>query len=264
MTEFDKKSLPPFLASASIVSLLWLTGVLLAACFFMCQRFYEIKEQQRVLVEVKNSATDKDLDDLNALVRSIGCIDPPSIEWIDKKAAAALLSEELHLNIGEENGLPNPLSDVLTFKVQAECQNIEKLTELQKSLYISNAVEGVFHHQSDLDAVANALTKIIFFCFLIIVGLLFSIRLIVLQAQQLTPKSYFKSDQKLKSFWRGIIAAFFVGLSIFYAQLTFHCFDPLDIQTIIDYGMVLLFVVLLSFLLDWRQPPTQDAPKTVE
>ncbi len=241
---------PPlhFFAHLGVVIIFSIIGLLLTVGFFSVQNFLLVKSQHRVLVELKDGVESKQLDSLRALLQSIGCVRKETIAFTTKKDAAAMLRDELGADIGANEDLPNPLRDILTFQVNSDFQNAQTMEDLQRSLQLSDAVDSVYHNQAALDQTATDLKKYGFLMLMLVFLLIFAAAVKIAQEKYLHRiHEYFVDSQGFK---RGFWAASVTGIMT--ALLTFlDIFQKIDIQTTIEYLILLAFLILLSMLTHW-------------
>lgn len=136
------------------------------------------KEQQNILVELKNQVTENERFILKTEMESNPLINNESITMIDKNAGLKILEEEL--GDGILQGLEeNPLSDYFSFNLESGDMEIAQIDSLIYEIQKSPAVLNVHFEKGHFNALELLAKRMVWaFSLLSLAALVFSILLI--------------------------------------------------------------------------------------
>lgn len=217
------------------------------------------KEQVSIMIELEDGATDQ-LSRLQSELFQSNYLKDSSVVLVTKEEGAALLEEEF----GEDFftlDMPNPLYDILTFRVKANYLNADSLTQIRSDLKRYPFVSDVFYQESLINEMAQNVESLAYFAFgislfLIAIAILLihnTIRLalyanrFLIKNMQLVGASWsFITRPYLKrSFWHGILsgAIAIAGLVVFYLFLQNEFYQLQEVSN--WWQMAILFLALL-------------------
>lgn len=130
------------------------------------------KERVKVMVEIKPTTDKKDILALKQDLEGSTYTKAGSVEYTSKEAAADLLREDF----GEDflkSGFSNPLYDVLSFNLQADYMEQEKLAEIKSKILLNESVSDVYYQEGLVEDIAQNIQKVGYFA--LVIGLLFLI-----------------------------------------------------------------------------------------
>jgi cell division transport system permease protein len=123
------------------------------------QQFVRLyKERVNLIVELAETAAQKDMIALERYLKSAHYVRPGTINKVPKEKAAQMMRNEF----GEaflKLDLPNPFLDVVFFNLKAEYLDPKHLQQIREELKSLPSVNDVYYQESLVDNIANNLQK---------------------------------------------------------------------------------------------------------
>lgn len=193
-----------------------------------------LKEEINLIVEVRDEATEEEIEALKNYLASSTKVKSGSLEFISKEEGIQLLRQDF----GEDflaAGLPNPLYDIFTFNVKADFMDPDSLATIRTDLKEQWApVSDVYYQSGLIETLSRNLRKIgwialgisIFFLFVAFVLIHNTIRLalysnrFMVKTQELVGASweFISRPFLIRSVWNGLLSAF-LGIALLNGML---------------------------------------------
>jgi cell division transport system permease protein len=221
------------------------------------------KEQVSIMIELEDSAADNGLEQLRDELYQSTYLKDSSIVFVTKEAGAQLLQEEF----GEDFlslDMPNPLYDILTFRVKAAYLHPDSLSTIRLNLKRYPFVSDVFYQENLINEMAQNVESLAYFAFgislfLIAIAILLihnTIRLalyanrFLIKNMQLVGASWrFISRPYLwRSFGHGVLSALIAigGLLLLYLLLRSQFYQLDEISSWWETGLLFLGLIGLG------------------
>ena len=160
---FDKeqnRTRPNYLYSIiSVALVLFLLGFFGLVMISAQNLITTFKEKVNIMVELIESATTEEVQEIQTTIESSNYNKPGSITYTNKEEAARMMREDF----GEDFlklDLPNPLYDVITFNVRANYLEKDSLEAIKVALKAFPAVGDVYYQESIVNQIANNIRRI--------------------------------------------------------------------------------------------------------
>lgn len=119
-----------------------------------------LKEEINLIVEVTDSATEEDKEQLSKYLGKSPMLKDGSLRFISKEEGIQLLRDDFGDDFLEA-GLPNPLYDVFVFNVKADYMNSDSLAAIRTSLKEKWApISDVYYQRGLIDTLSKNLRRI--------------------------------------------------------------------------------------------------------
>ncbi|MEM1325663.1 MAG: permease-like cell division protein FtsX [Bacteroidota bacterium] len=221
------------------------------------------KEQVSIMIELEDQTEESGVEQLSDELYSSYYLKDSSLVFVTKEEGAALLQEEF----GEDFlslDMPNPLYDILTFRVKASYLDADSLATIRTDLKRYPFVNDVFYQESLINEMAQNVESLAYFAFgislfLIAIAILLihnTIRLalyanrFLIKNMQLVGASWgFISRPYLwRSFGHGVLSALIAitGLVLLYAFARNQFYQLDEISSWWETGLLFLGLTALG------------------
>ncbi|GAB4249798.1 MAG: permease-like cell division protein FtsX [Saprospiraceae bacterium] len=210
-----------FYAIISVALVLFLLGLFAIVVMQGQQMVRYFKEQIEIIVELKDGTSPADQKLVRSKLESSDYLLDNSIRFISKEEGAAIMQKEF----GDEFlqlDMPNPLYDVILFRVKAEYLTPDSLSSIREALKELPLVSDVYYQEDVTAAIGKNLKSIAFgvlivgiFCVLVAIALILNTIRLALYANRFLIKnmelvgaswSTISKPFLRKSFFHGIIS----------------------------------------------------------
>lgn len=210
-----------FYAIISVALVLFLLGLFAIVVMQGQQMVRYFKEQIEIIVELKDGTSPADQKLVRSKLESSDYLLDNSIRFISKEEGAAIMQKEF----GDEFlqlDMPNPLYDVILFRVKAEYLTPDSLSSIREGLKELPLVSDVYYQEDVTAAIGRNLKSIAFgvlivgiFCVLVAIALILNTIRLALYANRFLIKnmelvgaswSTISKPFLRKSFFHGIIS----------------------------------------------------------
>ncbi|MAT53364.1 MAG: ABC transporter permease [Bacteroidetes bacterium] len=210
-----------FYAIISVALVLFLLGLFAIVVMQGQQMVRYFKEQIEIIVELKDGTSPADQKLVRSKLESSDYLLDNSIRFISKEEGAAIMQKEF----GDEFlqlDMPNPLYDVILFRVKAEYLTPDSLSSIREALKELPLVSDVYYQEDVTAAIGRNLKSIAFgvlivgiFCVLVAIALILNTIRLALYANRFLIKnmelvgaswSTISKPFLRKSFFHGIIS----------------------------------------------------------
>jgi cell division transport system permease protein len=210
-----------FYAIISVALVLFLLGLFAIVVMQGQQMVRYFKEQIEIIVELKDGTSPADQKLVRSKLESSDYLLDNSIRFISKEEGAAIMQKEF----GDEFlqlDMPNPLYDVILFRVKAEYLTPDSLSSIREALKELPLVSDVYYQEDVTAAIGKNLKSIAFgvlivgiFCVLVAIALILNTIRLALYANRFLIKnmelvgaswSTISKPFLRKSFFYGIIS----------------------------------------------------------
>lgn len=182
-------------AIISVALVLFLLGLFAIVVMQGQQMIRYFKEQIEIIVELKDGTTPTDQKLVRTKLMDSDYLLENSIRFISKEQGAAMMQQEF----GEEFlqlDMPNPLYDVILFRVKAEYLDSDSLNLIRQQLKELPIVSDVYYQEDVTEAIGRNLKSIAFgvlvvgvFCVLVAIALILNTIRLALYANRFLIKN---------------------------------------------------------------------------
>ncbi len=182
-------------AIISVALVLFLLGLFAIVVLQGQQMIRYFKEQIEIIVELKNDASPTDQKLVRSKLQSSDYLLENSIRFISREEGAAMMQKEF----GEEFlqlDMPNPLYDVILFRVKADYLEPDSLIKIRQQLKELPIVSDVYYQEDVTAAIGRNLKSIAFgvlvvgvFCVLVAIALILNTIRLALYANRFLIKN---------------------------------------------------------------------------
>ncbi len=182
-------------AIISVALVLFLLGLFAIVVLQGQQMIKYFKEQIEIIVELKDGTTSTDQKLVSTKLMNSDYLLKNSIRFISKEQGAAIMQQEFGKEFLQLD-MPNPLYDVLLFRVRADYLEPDSLNRIRQELRELPIVSDVYYQEDVTEAIGRNLKSIAFgvlivgvFCVLVAVALILNTIRLALYANRFLIKN---------------------------------------------------------------------------
>ncbi len=158
----------------SVALVLFLLGFFGLVLMYAQSLITSLKEQMKVLVELKENASEEHIVVLDSLLNGLPGVKTGSVAFVSKEAAADFMRQQESFNEDlEKLNLANPFLDGFTFQMQAEYLHIDTLDQLRNQIRQDSMVSDVYYQENLVTDISSSVERLAYFA--LGVGLFFLI-----------------------------------------------------------------------------------------
>jgi cell division transport system permease protein len=259
-----------FYAIFSVALVLFLLGFFGLVLLYSQSLVKTLKEQMKVLVELKENATEDHIIAIDHRLRKLPTIKEESVTFVSKEDAAKFMDEQEGFNEDiSKLDLANPYLDAFTFQVKAECMQIDSLDALRSVIRKDSMVNNVYYQETLVDDIAFNVERIAYFAlgigvFFILVAFslihntirlaMYSNRFLIKNMELVGASWEFISRPYLfRSLWNGMVSGLFaIGLLSLIIFLANQKLPELKaIQNYTNFASLFAALLLTGILINW-------------